>query len=98
MSFGKFIFLYFLGRNVDYFVFKCILERLTESSEDDHLDDLLAKSKRVTAEQLSRQLSMPGIVDFGETELDLPDGRALEEAGYPPDYNNQDTLQKDTPL
>ena len=27
MDFGKFLFLYMLGRNIDYFIFKIILDR-----------------------------------------------------------------------
>ena len=57
MEFGKFLFLYLLGRNLEYFVYKQVLERTLEEEES---------SPRA---KLSQQMSTSDIRDAGNEEL-----------------------------
>ena len=59
MEFGKFLFLYLLGRNVEYFVYKQVLDATLDSESS-------PRSK------LCQQMSTSDIRDAGNEEVTLP--------------------------
>lgn len=59
MEFGKFLFLYLLGRNLEYFAYKQILELVMDNMEaENYFEEICWKKTDCQAEKrLSRQLS-----------------------------------------
>ena len=87
MEFGKFLFLYLLGRNVDYFAYKRILDLVLndddcngngnnaggeESGGGDPSAPVREESAGSAGEALRRQISRPDVMDAAEGEITLP--------------------------
>ncbi len=80
MDFGKFLFLYLLGRNVDYFAYKQILDLVLKEQEEEEESDYdgdddsscSPSAPSCAKEVLRRAMSQPGVEDAGFDEIVLP--------------------------
>lgn len=67
MEFGKFLFIYLLGRNVEFFAYKRILDLIVELDQEDQPYINEEPSKR--GSNLQRQLSKSNVKDVSTNEL-----------------------------
>ena len=71
MEFGKFLFLYLLGRNVDYFVYKRILDNVIDEDDDEDEKDgePRAYPDEKAGNRMRRALARSDTRDAAENEL-----------------------------
>ena len=71
MEFGKFLFLYLLGRNVDYFVYKRILDNVIDENDDEDEKDgePRAYPDEKAGNRMRRALARSDTRDAAENEL-----------------------------
>lgn len=106
MDFGKFLFLYLLGQNVEYFIFQRILNAVSEGNSnlgDASAPRIISASK---ANNLSRELSRSDVHDTGIDEVHDEDilpkyamkGQMEDEEDGEDEDTSMKTLAKDYPM